>query len=84
MFSLFICQILHLVRVGSLGGFFCTDSHSVYMRFSFKYLVSEAKRFLPLFGYFIDKRKSNRYMNLSGKGDHFCYESNMLGAVEGS
>lgn len=50
-----------------LRGFFCLDSHRMYKRFSFKYLVLKAKRFLPLFDYFIDKRKSDRYMNLSGE-----------------
>lgn len=81
------CQsagFLHFQRDGSLRGFFFLDSHWVYMRFSFKYHLSGEKRFLPLFDQFIDKRKSDRYMNLSGKETLFCSESSMLGAIEGS
>lgn len=85
VFSLSICQIfalserwfssrLLLLRF-PLGGCIC---------FFLSNTMCQAKRFLQLFDYFIDKRKSDRYMNFSGKEDHFCSESSMVGAVEGS
>ena len=79
-----ICQIFALSKRYFSPWLFFRFPLGVYVHFSFKYHVSGERRFLPLFDQFIDKRKSDGYMNFSGKEDHLCSESSMLGVVEGS
>lgn len=82
MFSLSIRQIFALPEVWFCSRLFLSRFPLVYKRSSFKCLVSKAKKFLPLFDCFIYKRKSDRYMNLSGKEVHFGFERSMLGAIK--
>lgn len=86
MFSLSICQIFVLSeRWFSPRLFLFRFPLGVYaFFFQIPCVRRKGSCHYLIVSYGVDKRKSDRYMNFSGKEDHFCSESSMLGAVEGS